>query len=455
MFLARLTAWCAAPALLGACRGEPAGVSGNRPAAGDVPAAARGATVEKAAARPALPALEPEVRVRVLAVRRRTSPLRIGSEGKWIELRAIAPGGDESASVAVVLHAPVEVRVREGRWSVLDDRGFRPRIEGDDVVELRAPMEHAGPDGPTITVSGHAYPGAVRLVAQPKQGANAYDVVNHVPIERYLPGVLAKELYRHWHPTTYAAQAIAARSFACSEQSYRSRLHYDLTNTASSQMYIGRAAHDIAIAAVRRTRGLVLAHRGCLVPGYYSSCCGGRAASAVDAISHHAFNAIPPLDGRPGPDVCTEASVYQWAIERPIDDVVERVRAWAGRNDIAGLGTMKRLLAIDVGERNAHGRPRTYELKTDGDEPVNLAAESMRRAVDYGGGGLGSVVKRLYSSSVAVTIADGKARFEGAGFGHGVGLCQHGAESLARAGMPSLGIVGWYYPGVEVTRAYG
>ena len=45
--------------------------------------------------------------------------------------------------------------------------------------------------------------------------------------------------------------------------------------------------------------------------------------------------------------------------------------------------------------------------------------------------------------------------FSGHGFGHGVGLCQYGAQSLARDGKAYAAIVEWYYPGAAIVRAYG
>ena len=45
-------------------------------------------------------------------------------------------------------------------------------------------------------------------------GGNRFDVVNHLEVDEYLSGVLARELLSGWHPETYRAQAIVARDFA-------------------------------------------------------------------------------------------------------------------------------------------------------------------------------------------------------------------------------------------------
>jgi stage II sporulation protein D len=53
-----------------------------------------------------------------------------------------------------------------------------------------------------------------------------------------------------------------------------------------------------------------------------------------------------------------------------------------------------------------------------------------------------------------VTIRDAAAVFDGRGYGHGAGMCQYGAETLARSGRSYDEILAWYYPGVELTRGY-
>ena len=63
--------------------------------------------------------------------------------------------------------------------------------------------------------------------------------------------------------------------------------------------------------------------------------------------------------------------------------------------------------------------------------------------------------KPLRSSFFRSVVNRNTVTFDGFGFGHGVGLCQYGAEALAKAGKPYYEIVQWYYPGVELVQAYG
>ncbi|MDY7110143.1 MAG: SpoIID/LytB domain-containing protein [Planctomycetota bacterium] len=386
--------------------------------------------------------------------------MQVGGAGRWIELAMVeADRADEEedgpsalVSFVSVHRAPLEIALGARGWSILDALRFRPSVAGRPILELRPPP----PDEASfVDVDGRTYPGCVRLVPRADLGPEAYDVVNHVAVERYLPGVLGRELFRHWHPETFAAQAIAARSFACAEHvHFGSRRHYDLTDTASSQEYIGRVNDDRALEATAGTRGIVLGYGGALVPGYYSSCCGGLAADARDAIGDHPSHDVPPLRGRSGADVCTDAPLYSWSMRRPVSDLLRRLRAYGKARKLETLANIASLRAIDVSSVNAHGRPRAYVIGAENGVEVELAAERLRRALDYTPRGRSAPDPPAWSSHLQITIAGGEAKLDGHGHGHGAGLCQHGAEALARAGQVYPAILDWYYPEIDLERAY-
>ncbi|MBI1850622.1 MAG: hypothetical protein HYR85_09795, partial [Planctomycetes bacterium] len=64
---------------------------------------------------------------------------------------------------------------------------------------------------------------------------------------------------------------------------------------------------------------------------------------------------------------------------------------------------------------------------------------------------------RLRSSLLTriVETPDGGFRFEGRGFGHGVGLCQQGAKTMAARGYSAEAILLHYFPGSEIRKLYG
>ena len=98
--------------------------------------------------------------------------------------------------------------------------------------------------------------GTISLHPRSERPNDSFDVVVHIPIEQYLPGVLAGELFAHWHPSTFAAQAVAARSYATNHHLERmNTTHFDVTDNASSQMFLGEVTLDVAHRAVQETRG--------------------------------------------------------------------------------------------------------------------------------------------------------------------------------------------------------
>lgn len=473
-FLIRAAGALVAPALLQGCRRkpEPTGVvedSNEQAALRDLDDVGELATF-----RPPLPASEPVIRVRVLQPRSATltptptspwniAPIRIGTEDQWLELHQ-----PESDGRSLAVAGPLHVTMGADGWSVVDGNDFRAAVSprealevsllddpADGLIEVQesanAGNSNSNPSQPVI----RQYPGVLRLIARHDVNPGGFDLINDVPLERYLPGVLAGELYRHWQFETFAAQAVAARSFACTEIAvFAGRRHYDVTNTTRSQMYVGNTAHQRSRDAVATTRGMVLAYEGLLVSGYYSSCCGGTAASAKDVIGDNPVNNVPPLHGRSGSDVCMDAPVYQWRVEQSVDALSRRLTAFAQErrmNDLLALGTVA---MIETVQRNAHGRPTMIRVTDRSGHSADLPAEVFRRAASYSGQGLAPLSKPLRSSNIEVTISGSTAIFDGKGFGHGVGLCQYGAEALAKSGMMHHDILQWYYPDAELVRAY-
>jgi SpoIID/LytB domain protein len=107
-------------------------------------------------------------------------------------------------------------------------------------------------------------------------------VVNELPLDRYLRGVVPSEVPKGWQPETYRAQAVAARTYALAT------LHpgkdFDLLPDARDQVYGGIAAErDHANLAIGSTAGQVLTYGGRPIIAYYFSSSGGRTSSVHDA----------------------------------------------------------------------------------------------------------------------------------------------------------------------------
>lgn len=313
-----------------------------------------------------------------------------------------------------------------------------------------------------LTVNGTAYPHMIMihhsLPTKHDPTPTSLDAVNYVALETYLPGVLEKELYSSWHPATFTAQAIAARSYAIVQHFTHPNRHYDMEAGTASQAYAGATASLKARNAVLRTRGMVLVWDGRIVPGYYSSTCGGAAQDA--AIAFPNGEDIPPLRGGRRTAWCANSKKFRWGpFNRDRAMLSKRIAAWGNdvENPIRSLGLITR---IQITSRNRGNRPAQFTITDIRNRRYVLGPESFRFACNYATNGSRILSKlpknqRLYSSYVDVHVTGNVVQFaNGHGFGHGVGLCQFGAEGMAEAGMQPEQILQTYYPGARIQRAY-
>lgn len=396
------------------------------------------------AAAPSL-AAEPEVRVRV---RTDADRLEIDADG------VLVVGLPGQRGEPGIRHRGVLVATPSGSSVELSGPGGASR--GGGVVEITT-ASAAG-----ISIGGTRYPGRVRLHAR----EGVLDAVVVLPMETYLPGVLAGELPRGWHAEAMRAQAVAARTYAIHElrRAREAGRHFDLESSTLDQVFAGATDDEAARRAAFATRGRLLFDeispdprvRGVL-RAYYSSTCGGRPASAAGVwpvTPELAFNAAAPLQAVPRECPCEASSLYRWTRQRGADELRDRLRAWgrSQQNAFAGVGSVR---AIEVATRNRAGRPETFLLTERGGGTRRLRSEELRVACNAGGRGLPEITRetRVPSGDVDVTVS-GRITLTGRGFGHGVGLCQFGAEGYARRGLTHREMLERFYPGAVMRRAW-
>lgn len=302
--------------------------------------------------------------------------------------------------------------------------------------------------------------GELAVVATSGSPPGTFDLIETLPIERYLPGVLAKELYHGFHARAFEAQAIAARSYALHERSRRAAMGSDFDVEASTmdQAYGGATAHPAAEDAVARTRGRVLVWNGEILRAYYSSTCGDLAASAADTWptgEGYSFNLAAPIQATSRRCACSASPRHRWSVERTLWDVSRRIKLWgaAAGNPIKAISTVR---SIAIASRNAAGRPNRYRVTDDRGRRYELTAESLRLALntERPDGPPITMSNRVLSGDFRVVIAGNRVTITGRGFGHGVGLCQFGANGLAGQGLSVNEILARYYPGATIERAY-
>jgi stage II sporulation protein D len=260
-------------------------------------------------------------------------------------------------------------------------------------------------------------------------------VVNHVPLEKYLSGLLGSEMYPNWPIEALKAQAVAARTYALHHsdvsRNFNSMKDYDVTSTVHSQVYEGAHKEGFrAKEACRQTEGMALLRGGNIFPTYYHSCCGG--------VTEHAHNVWP---GERGPrqikdPYCLRSPKRKWTYSLHRDTLANKLSA----NGFT-VGTISKI-GVEVEEDSPRNRRLLMMDETGGKA---IAATELRRILGY---------SNLKSTWFEVDLKGSEITFRGKGYGHGVGMCQWGAKGMADEGFSYEAILKHYYPDAELARMY-
>lgn len=344
---------------------------------------------------------------------------------------------------------PITLTLNAGRWT------------GATMPQPLAPYAKLTitPLGPyPLAIGKRRYDGSIRLVPRrdaQRRPTDRFDVVNHIPLEKYLPGVLDQELYDYWHPSAFLAQAIAARTYAIDRiiDDGPGR-HYDLNASQASQAYIGVSSNALARRAVDDSTGLVLTSNGRIFTSFYSSCCGGVPQSPRQAYG--SSYSVPALQPKAPCSYCRGSRHYDWGpITRDRATLSRRIAAWGSHHGIA-IARLRTIKSIEASEFHLH-RPTRFVITDDVGKRYALRGDSLRSAVNFSSSSrkIDRAKSNILSGFCKATVEGNAVRFhDGHGFGHGVGLCQYGAEGMAKSGKTPEKILAFYYPTARIERAY-
>lgn len=385
---------------------------------------------------------------------------------------------------------------------------FRPTSYVGDTFEL---------EGVTIGVDFHwqrkenqRFRGALRIIV----ADGKLTAINIVNVEDYLVSVISSEMSSTSSLALLRAHAVISRSWVLSMMSrsdkplptaakrpdvralnpgpslidYRDRedhLNFDVCADDHCQRYQGvsRVSTPVAAGAVADTHGEVLTYQGELCDTRFSKCCGGvfeRFETCWDDEPRPYLQArrdgVNPFDY---PDLMREDEARQWILGAPeafcntsdkrvlsqvlngYDRETPDFYRWTerlSREKIADL--LRRRLNMDFGQikdlvpltRGTSGRIR--ELKIIGTKCELIIGKELtiRRALSE---------SHLYSSAFIVETSERDAdgvpdsfTLHGAGWGHGVGLCQIGAAIMGERGYSYDEILRHYYINADLTRLY-
>lgn len=304
-------------------------------------------------------------------------------------------------------------------------------------------------------------------------------VVNELPLESYLKGVVPSEMPSGFPYEALKAQAVAARVEAISKIGLRHpNAPFDLCDDVHCQVFSGLSKQaESTNMAVESTRGIFIIYRGKITEAFYAGVCGGHTENnenvwLMDAKSYlrgildskarrlstslqDERNVRKWIDS--SPDVfcnTTRGSVpsslnyskkyFRWQVEYGRSELEEIIRNKTGEY----FGNLMDLIPI---KRGVSGR--LIELEVVGTQKRFVLSRELpiRQALSK---------RTLYSSCFYVQKQGGtrslpqKFILRGAGWGHGVGMCQIGAAMMAQSGKKFDQILTHYYQGVFLEKLY-
>lgn len=268
--------------------------------------------------------------------------------------------------------------------------------------------------------AGRAY--RPRLVLRQRNGR--LQVINILPLEDYLLGVVPLEMPSSFPREALRAQAIAARSWTVRNRYKHEREGFDVCDTTHCQVYGGYdAERDSTTEAVRETAGLVLLQQGLPVDATYTADCGGQPAL-------NGNRPLPPPDrDSSGRDYCEANPRHRWQIDFPIEQFWQKATGQEFTPEVA-----KQEVVVEAEQIDLSGRVVSVRLRW-GERVQLVEATQLRLRLS------------LPSTLFQIRVEQGRrVMIEGTGAGHGRGLCQWGAAGRARIGQTAEQILQEYYP---------
>ena len=278
--------------------------------------------------------------------------------------------------------------------------------------------------------------------------------VNIVSVEDYIASVVASEIGPDAPPEAQRAQAVAARSTLFATYGSHHLLGpFGICSEDHCQVYRGAGAEtpDSRRAAVE-TSGLILLHGGDVVDARFSKCCGGITEEFRGAWEDRE---VPYLVSRPDgdysvsleteadvarfiedppPAFCSGSKNFRWETRYGASELSEIIRANTGQD----LGP---ILEITPLARGRSGRITRLRVAGERGEIVLWPELEIRRVLS----------ETYLNSSCFYILREGEGFvIRGAGWGHGVGMCQEGAIGMASKGAGFRDILEFYYPGTRL-----
>ncbi|MBQ7758955.1 SpoIID/LytB domain-containing protein [Anaerotignum sp.] len=362
------------------------------------------------------------------------------------------------------------------------------------TVTAESPIRLEFSDG-----TSYAYEGILELE---RRGESSFSIINELPVERYLLGVVPHEMPTSFGQTALEAQAITARSYAYNQFYGNTYCGYGahLTDTTASQVYLGYEKNETAEAAIKATEGMcAVTEEGAVAQTYfYSTSCGfgagseevwsadgnfdGEGKSYLQSQSYGDFTTPQTEEEwlafwqdweQEGYDM--DSPWYRWKVYfgcGQLTEILQKTLVTSSNCTVEGnRSDLGKLQGMAVTRRGTGGIAMELELTFEKGTATVKTENAIRKVLSptkltigepiylqrKGGDSITGntmlpsgffAVKEMRNSEGTLT---GIALY-GGGNGHGVGMSQYGAKHLAETGKTAEEIIEYYFTGTTVDR---
>ena len=364
------------------------------------------------------------------------------------------------------------------------------RIYLDDVLvarNLTGPITISSRDGSFIEINGlkrkgtqAAYRGLIELVRSSKD-ISKFSIVNVLSLKNYLRGVVPNEMPVRFGLEPLKAQTVAARNYAITPR-VKAYEEFDLCDSVACQVYFGANTEDeLSDTAIEQTNGVIaLDKENTPILALYSSTAGGHTESYQYAFSDpttkefpskdiHYLTAVPDSDEfetfetdekaeafyTSKPEAFDDQSpYYRWSKEWTVSELEKVLSKTLPSQSKTGFimpavengENIGKLISIKALERGKSGKIIKLEIKTDKNTYIVQKELVIRRCFQKDG-------ISLPSANFVINYIEAETpsyKFNGGGFGHGVGLSQWGAGKMGSLGYSYVDILQHYYQGIKL-----